>query len=150
VTSKGDSPLGVMCVSGNSYAGHYLQQHIHQIDRLYSKEQIEQTLHVDMGSCWHDCAADRTAVVDKRRRGETTKLISQQIKRLAVVKPTIGHLKSENRCECNALRCNLNDSINALLGVAAKNFGKLLGFLLPTLLALLDPLEPRHSRPRAA
>ena len=68
------------------------------------------------------------------------------MKRRAAVEPTIGHLKSDHRLERNALRGTLGDSINALLSAAAMNFGKLLGFLLPILFALLDPIQPRRSR----
>jgi hypothetical protein len=99
-----------------------------------------------MGTRGHDYAGDRTVIVDKRRRGETSKRIWRWMKRRAAVEPTIGHLKSDHRLERNALRGTLGDSINALLSAAAMNFGKLLGFLWPILLVLIDPLESRHSR----
>jgi IS5 family transposase len=150
VTSKGGWLLGAMCVPGNPYDGHTLQQQMQQMDRLYSKKPTAQTVHVDMGYRGHDYAGDRTVIVDKRRRGETSKRIWRWMKRRAAVEPTIGHLKSDHRLERNALRGTLGDSINALLSAAAMNFGKLLGFLLPILLALLDPLQSRRSRPCAA
>ena len=103
-----------------------------------------------MGTRGHDYAGDRTVIVDKRRRGETSKRIWRWMKRRAAVEPTIGHLKSDHRLERNALRGTLGDSINALLSAAAMNFGKLLGFLLPILLALLDLLQARRSRCCAA
>ncbi len=68
------------------------------------------------------------------------------MKRRAAVEPTIVHLKSDHRLERNALRGTLGDSLNALLSAAAMNFGKLLGFLLPILLALRDPLQSRRLR----
>jgi IS5 family transposase len=79
-----------------------------------------------------------------------SKPIWRWMKRRAAVEPTLGHLKSDHRLERNALRGTLGDSINALLSAAAMNFGKLLGFLLPLLLALLDRLQSRRSRCCAA
>ena len=72
------------------------------------------------------------------------------MKRGAAVEPTIGHLKSDHRLERNQLRGTLGDSINALLSAAAMNFGKLLGFLWPILLALLNPLRSDDQRACAA
>ncbi len=89
-------------------------------------------------------------IVDKRRRGETSKRIWRWMRRRAAFEPTIGYLKSDHRLERNAWRGTLGDSINALLSAAAMNFGKLLGFLLPILLALLDPLQSRRVRICAA
>jgi IS5 family transposase len=150
VTSKGGWLLGAMCVPGNAYDGHKLQQQMQQMDRLYSKKPTEQTVHVDIGYPGHDYAGDRTAIADKRRRGETSKRIWRGTKRRDAVELTIEHLKIDPRLEGNALRGTLGDSINALLSAAAMNFGKLLGFLSPILLALLDPSQSRRSRLCAA
>jgi IS5 family transposase len=146
VTSKDGWLLGAMCVLRKPYGGHTLQQHIQQMDRLYSKKQTEQRVLVDMGYRGHDYADDRTVIVDHRRRGETSKRMWRWMTLRAALESTIGHLKSDHLLERNGLRGTLGDSINALLSAAAMNFGKLLGFLLPILLALLDPLQTRRLR----
>ena len=146
VASKGGWLLGAVCVPGKPYDGNTLQQLIQQMNRLNRKNPTEQTVHVDMGYRRHDSAGDRTVIVDKRRHGDTSNRIWRWMKRRTAVEPTIGHLKSDHRLERNALCGTLGDSMNALLSAAAMNFGKLLGFLLPILLALLDPLQSRRSR----
>ncbi len=135
---------------GNPYDGYTLQQQVQQMDRLYGKKPTEQTVHVDMGYRGHDYAGDRTVIVDKRRRGETSNRICRWMKRRAAMEPTIGHRKSDYRLERKALRGTLGDSFNALLSAAAMNFGKLLRFLLPILFALMDPLQSRRSWPCTA
>jgi IS5 family transposase len=50
------------------------------------------------------------------------------MKRPATIEPTIGHMKSEHRLECNRLKGTAGSAINALLSAAAPNFGKLLGW----------------------
>jgi IS5 family transposase len=103
-----------------------------------------------MGYRGHNYQGDKTVIVDKRRRGETIKRIWRWMKRRAAVEPTIGHLKSDHRLKCNQLRGTLGDSINALLSAAAMNFGKLLGFPWPILLALLNPFRSDAPQPCAA
>ena len=58
--------------------------------------------------------------------------------------------KSDHRLERNQLRGTFGNSINALLSAAAMNFGKLLGFLLPILLSLLNPLRAEDPQTCAA
>lgn len=141
VTSKGGWLVGALCVPGNPYDGHTLQQQMDQVDRLCIKNDAMQTAHVDMGYRGHDYRGAKTVIVDKRRRGETPRRIWRWMKRRAAVEPTIGHLKSEHRLERNQLRGVSGDSINAILSAAAMNFGKLLSFLLAFLLRLLGYLR---------
>lgn len=137
VTSKGGWLVGAMCITGNPYDGHTLQQQIEQVERLCIKKPASQTVHVDMGYRGHNYQGDKTVIVDKRRRGETPRRVWRWMKRRAAVEPTIGHLKNEHRLERNQLRGTLGDSINAILSAAAMNFRKLLGFFLPLLFRLL-------------
>jgi hypothetical protein len=52
--------------------------------------------------------------------------------------------------ESAQLRGKLDASINALIGAAAINFGKLFGFLLTILLALFDPFWMENPETCAA
>ena len=150
VTSKGGWLVGALCITGNPYDGHTLQQQIEQVDRLYIKKPVEQTVHVDMGYRGHNYRGDKTVIVDKRRRGETPRTLWRWMKRRAAVEPTIGHLKSEHRLERNQLRGIIGDSINAILSAAAMNFGKLLSFFLAILFRLLEIKFPDTHRSPAA
>ena len=149
VTSKGGWLLGALCITGNPYDGHTLNQQMEQVERLCIKKPGAQTVHVDMGYRGHDYQGERTVIVDKRRRGETPRRIWRWMKRRAAVEPTIGHLKSEHRLERNQLRGTVGDAINALLSAAAMNFGKLLSFFLALLLNLLQQLfhDPHKTQP---
>jgi IS5 family transposase len=148
VTSKGGWMLGALCIAGNPYDGHTLQQQIDQVERLCIKKPGEKTVHVDMGYRGHNYAGDHGVIVDKRRRGETPKRIWRWMKRRASVEPTIGHLKTDHRLDRNLLRGTLGDSINAILSAAAMNFGKLMGFLWSILFQLLESLLPKLSNDR--
>jgi len=148
VTSKGGWMLGALCIAGNSYDGHTLQQQIDQVERLCIKKPGEKMVHVDMGYRGHNYAGDHAVIVDKRRRGKTPKRIWRWMKRRAAVEPTIGHLKTDHRLDRNLLRGTLGDSINAILSAAAMNFGKLMGFLWPILFQLLESLLPKLSNDR--
>jgi len=150
VSSKGGWMLGAMCITGNPYDGHTLQQQMEQVERMCIKKSGQKMVHVDMGYRGHDYGGDHTVIVDKRRRGETPKRIWRWMKRRAAVEPTIGHLKSAHRLDRNQLRGTIGDSINALLSAAAMNFGKLLGFLLALLLQLLESLLPNDRKCCAA
>ena len=148
VTSKGGWMLGALCITGNPYDGHTLQQQIDQVERLCIKKPGEKMVHVDMGYRGHNYGGEHGVIVDKRRRGETPKRIWRWMKRRAAVEPTIGHLKTDHRLDRNLLRGTLGDSINAILSAAAMNFGKLMGFLWPILFQLLESLLPKLSNDR--
>lgn len=150
VTSKGGWMVGALCITGNPYDGHTLQQQMEQVERLCIKKQAQKTVHVDMGYRGHDYSGDHVVIVDKRRRGETPKRIWRWMKRRAAVEPTIGHLKCDHRLDRNQLRGTMGDSINAILSAAAMNFGKLMGFLWAILLQLLESLLSNDRQQCAA
>lgn len=150
VTSKGGWMLGALCMTGNPYDGHTLQQQMEQVERLCSKKSVQKTVHVDMGYRGHNYGGEHLVIVDRRRRGETPKRIWRWMKRRAAVEPTIGHLKAEHSLDRNRLRGIRGDSINAILSAAAMNFGKLMGFLFVIFLKLLEALCPEDPRCCAA
>jgi hypothetical protein len=51
------------------------------------------------------------------------------LRRRAVIEPTIGHLKSDNRLDRNYLTGQIGDKINAVLAAAGYNLRKLLRWL---------------------
>jgi IS5 family transposase len=91
-------------------------------------------MHVDMGYRGNDYDDAVTVHVDKRRRGKTPPTLWRWMKYLAVVEPSIGHLKSEHRLERNRLKGIEGNAVNAILSTAAMNFHKPLGPFLRTFL----------------
>ena len=141
-TSKKGWVLGALCAPGNPYDGHTLKAQMEQIHRLYSKKLEPKRAHVDMGYRGHDYEGAVEVIVDKRRRGKTSKRLWKWMKRRAAIEPTIGHLKSDHRLERNKLRGLIGDKVNALLSAAAMNFRKLLAFFLAIFSRLLQALLP--------
>lgn len=150
VTRKGGWVLGALCIPGNPYDGHTLQQQMEQLERLCIKKPVQKTVHVDMGYRGHNYRGEHVVITDRRRRGDIPKRIWRWMKRRAAVEPTIGHLKSEHSLERNRLRGILGDSINAILSAAAMNFRKLMGFLFAIFLKLLEALLSGDRRCCAA
>ena len=48
------------------------------------------------------------------------------VKRRSAIEPVIGHMKNDNRMNCNKLKGKLGDKINAVLSACGFNFRKLL------------------------
>jgi len=138
-TSRAGRLLGAMCLPGNTYDGHTLDQQLTRVRRLLGRRM--QDVPVEMGYCGRNHCGAETVHVDKRRRGRTPKSLWRWMKRRAAVEPTIGHMKSEHRLERNRLKGTVGDAINAVLSAAAMNLQKLQCFTWRFMLRLLDQLH---------
>jgi IS5 family transposase len=125
VSSRGGWFVGAKSFTGNPYDGHTLAEQMKQVDKLIGNKVSQ--VHVDMGYRGHNYDGGVTVLVDKRRRGRTSRALWRWMKRRAAVEPSIGHLKNEHRLERNRLKSVAGDAINAILAAAAMNFHKLLG-----------------------
>ena len=122
-TSKGGWFVGAKALHGNPYDGHTLKDALEQVERLV---QTPEHVFVDMGYRGHNYEGEGAVHVDKRRRGSTAKSLWRWMKRRAAIEPGIGHLKREHRMDRCRLKGIEGDQINAILGAAGMNFGKLL------------------------
>jgi IS5 family transposase len=57
---------------------------------------------------------------------ENTKSNQEMVERRSAIEPVIGHMKNDNRMNCNKLKGKLGDKINAVLSACGFNFRKLL------------------------
>ena len=125
VTSKGSWIIGTISLEGNPYDGHTLGAQLNQVRSLLGEDRVREVF-VDRGYRGHKHEGKEAVHVDRERRGSIPKSLWRFMKRRAAIEPIIGHLKSEHRLERNRLKGTLGNAVNALLGAAAMNFGKLL------------------------
>ena len=133
-TSRGSWFVGALAFAGNPYDGHTLGKSLEQVSRL---SKSPEHVFVDRGYRGHNYSGDGIVHVDKQRRGRTAKSLWRWMKRHAIVEPSIGHLKQENRMGRNRLKGVFGDQINAVLSAAGMNFRKLMKFLKEFWLVLL-------------
>jgi IS5 family transposase len=100
-----------------------LSNALNQVERIARKPEHA---FVDMGYRGHKYKGETEVHVDKRRRGRTVKSLWRWMKRRAAIEPGIGHLKREHRMDCNRLKGEEGDNINAILSAEGMNFAKLL------------------------
>jgi IS5 family transposase len=115
-TSKSNWIVGAHALHGNPYDGHTLAAASAQIERLTRKTPGD--VMVDQGYRGHNYVGDATVHVVRTIPKKATRAVRRMLKRRAVVKPTIGHLKSDNRMSRNHLTGKAGGEINTLLAAA--------------------------------
>jgi IS5 family transposase len=79
-----------------------------------------------MGYRKHDYEGKCTVQIVNRYRKKIPKAIRKLWKRRSAIEPIIGHVKNDNRMNCNRLKGKLGDKVNAILSACGFNFRKLL------------------------
>ena len=127
VSSRGGWITGAQAFHGTPYDGHTLQG---SLDRAAATAGVTPgEAHTDKGYRKHGYKGETQVHVDKTRRGDTPKPLWKRMKRRAAVEPTIGHLKSDHRLDCNRLKGPEGDLLNIVFAAIGKNFAKLLRLL---------------------
>ena len=79
-----------------------------------------------MGYRKHDYKGKCIVQTVNRYRKKIPRAIRKWWKRRSAIEPVIGHMKNDNRMNCNKLKGKLGDKINAVLSACGFNFRKLL------------------------
>ena len=79
-----------------------------------------------MGYRKHDYKGKCIVQIVNRYRKKIPRAIRKWWKRRSAIEPVIGHMKNDNRMNCNKLKGKLGDKINAVLSACGFNFRKLL------------------------
>ena len=79
-----------------------------------------------MGYRKHDYKGKCIVQIVNRYRKKIPRAIRKWWKRRSAIEPVIGHMKNDNRMNCNKLKGKLGDKINAGLSAFGFNFRKLL------------------------
>ena len=116
--------LGAKAFHGNPYDGHTLNASIEQAHRITGIE-LEQAI-CDMGYRKHDYEGKCNVQIVNRYRKKIPRAIRKLWKRRSAIEPVIGHVKNDNRMNCNRLKGKLGDKVNAILSACGFNFRKLL------------------------
>ena len=116
--------LGAMAFHGNPYDGHTLKENLEQVKRITGIELEQATC--DMGYRNHGYDGRCTVHIVNRYRKKIPKSIRRWWKRRSAIEPVIGHMKQDNRMDCNRLKGKLGDKLNAILSACGFNFRKLL------------------------
>lgn len=116
--------LGAKAFHGNPYDGHTLKENLEQVKRITGIELEQATC--DMGYRKHDYDGNCTIHLVNRYRKKIPKSIRRWWKRRSAIEPVIGHVKQDNRMNCNRLKGKLGDKLNAILSACGFNFRKLL------------------------
>ena len=116
--------LGAKAFHGNPYDGHTLKESLEQVDRITGIEFEQATC--DMGYRKHDYKGKCIVQIVNRYRKKIPRAIRKWWKRRSAIEPVIGHMKNDNRMNCNKLKGRLGDKINAVLSACGFNFRKLL------------------------
>lgn len=123
-TSQSNWIIGAQALHGNPYDGHTLCGAIQQVERLTGH--TPEDVMVDQGYRGHGYTGSASVHVVRSIPKRATRGFRRMLKRRAAIEPTIGHLKSDNRMNCNYLTGSEGDKINALLAAAGYNLRKLL------------------------
>jgi IS5 family transposase len=116
--------LGAKAFHGNPYDGHTLKESLEQAHRITGIEFEQATC--DMGYRKHDYKGKCIVQIVNRYRKKIPRAIRKWWKRRSAIEPVIGHMKNDNRMNCNKLKGKLGDKINAVLSACGFNFRKLL------------------------
>ncbi len=116
--------LGAMAFHGNPYDGHTLKDNLEQVKRITGIVPEQGTC--DMGYKGHGYDGTCTINIVNRYRKKIPKAIRRWWKRRSAIEPIIGHVKQDNRMDCNRLKGKLGDKLNAILSACGFNFRKLL------------------------
>lgn len=116
--------LGAKAFHGNPYDGHTLKESLDQVKRITGIELKQATC--DMGYRKHDYDGPCTIHLVNRYRKNIPRSIRRWWKRRSAIEPVIGHVKQDNRMNCNRLKGKLGDKLNAILSACGFNFRKLL------------------------
>jgi len=143
--------LGAMAFHGNPYDGHTLKDNLEQVKRITGIVPEQGTC--DMGYRKHGYEGTCTIHIVNRYRKKIPKAIKRWWKRRSAIEPVIGHVKQDNRMDCNRLKGKLGDKLNAILSACGFNFRKLLRaialffvFVLKLALFVFWTEEKRHER----
>jgi IS5 family transposase len=116
--------IGAKAFHGNPYDGHTLKDNLEQAKRITGIELKQGTC--DLGYRQHNYKGPGTIHLVNRLRKKIPRAIRKLWKRRSAIEPVIGHLKQDNRLNCNRLKGNLGDKLNAILSACGFNFRKLL------------------------
>ncbi len=75
---------------------------------------------------WDTVNTDMKEIVQSILLKKVLKSTRRWWKRRSAIEPVIGHVKQDNRMECNRLKGKLGDKLNAILSACWFNFRKLL------------------------
>lgn len=114
----------------NPYEGHTLQPAIDQAERLLGKNSIK-TITVDRAyrgvSKINEVIIQSPKPFNKKTQTKyKQKKLKKQFGRRAVIKPVVGHLKSDHRMKRNFYSGIIGDAINVMLSAAIYNFKKMI------------------------
>ena len=116
--------IGAKAFHGNPYDGHTLKDNLEQAKRITGIELEQGTC--DLGYRQHNYEGPGTIHLVNRLRKKIPRAIRKLWKRRSAIEPVIGHLKQDNRLNCNRLKGKLGDKLNAILSACGFNFRKLL------------------------
>ena len=116
--------IGAKAFHGNPYDGHTLKENLEQTKRITGIEPEQGTC--DLGYRKHNYEGNCTVNLVNRLRKKIPRSIRKLWKRRSAIEPVIGHLKQDNRLNCNRLKGKLGDKLNAILSACGFNFRKLL------------------------
>lgn len=123
-TSQTNWIIGAKAFHGNPYDGHTLKDNLEQSKRITGIEAEHGTC--DLGYRKHNYEGNCTVHLVNRLRKRIPRSIRKLWKRRSAIEPVIGHLKQDNRLNCNRLKGKLGDKLNAILSACGFNFRKLL------------------------
>ncbi len=147
-TSKSNWIVGTQALHGNPYDGHTLDSAIGQVERLTGRTPND--VMVDQGYRGHGYAGSAVIHVVRTIPKQATRALKRMLRRRAAIRPTIGHLKSDNRMNRNYLTGREGDKINAVLSAAGYNLRKLLRWVVCAdfLAQVVDDSRRNRSPPR--
>ena len=116
--------LGATAFHGNPYDGHTLKDNLEQTRRITGIELEQATC--DLGYRKHGYEGPCKVNLVNRFRKRIPKSIRRWWKRRSAIEPVIGHMKQDNRLNCNRLKGKIGDKLNAILSACGFNFRKLL------------------------
>ena len=135
-TSKEGFMLAALDFHGNPYDGHTLEQTLNMAERLTGFIGSIKHVYVDLGYRKHNYTGEAEINIVGRSRKNLTRNQKKWYNRRSAIEPDIGHMKSDHRLDCNYLKGDRGDKLNAVFSACGYNLKSIYRHIVSIFLSL--------------